>query len=67
MNKIKLPDVQDKFMWDIWMSMYHLPILTVADELALFEHLIIGSLSLIELAEELRLSCRSIEILAKDH
>ena len=65
MKKIMLPDVQDNCMWDIWMSMYHLSILTVADELALFVHLINGHLSLIELAESLHLSCRSIEILVE--
>ncbi|MFO3392176.1 methyltransferase [Legionella pneumophila serogroup 8] len=63
MKKINCPDVKDNLMWDIWMSMYHLTILSVADELALFVHLNNKSLSLIQLAQALQLNSRSIEIL----
>jgi len=65
MENIKQPNVKDNFMWDIWMSMYHLSILSVADELALFENLANKSLSLIELAQTLQLNIRSVEILVK--
>jgi acetylserotonin N-methyltransferase len=64
MKEIKLPDAQDKFMWDIWMSMYHLPILTVADELSLFVPLKNKDLSRVKLAQALHLSTRAVEILA---
>jgi hypothetical protein len=36
MNILKLNPVNDKIMWDIWMSSYHMSSLTVADELGLF-------------------------------
>lgn len=63
MIKIKLPNVQDNSMWDIWMSMYHLSILTVADEVGLFAQLRCKKLTLIELAEILHLSYRAVEVL----
>ena len=65
MIKIKLPNVQDNSMWDIWMSMYHLSILTVANELGLFVYLRCKKLTLIELAEMLHLSYRAVEVLAR--
>lgn len=63
MKKIPLPDVHDHFMWDIWMSMYHLSILSVADELTIFLQLKNKNLSLVHLAELLNLNRRAIEIL----
>lgn len=63
MNKIKLPDAQDNFMWDIWTSMYHLSIITVADELGLFVQLTNKNLNITQLAKALQLSRRSIEVL----
>lgn len=65
MKEIELPDVQDNFMWDIWMSIYHLAIITVADELGLFVHLSKKDLSLIKLAHVLHLNSRAIEILVQ--
>ncbi|MGQ3892023.1 methyltransferase [Legionella sp. CNM-4043-24] len=65
MKKINLPDVKDNFMWDIWMSIYHLSALAVADELALFVNLSNKSRSLTELAQTLQLNSRSIEIIVK--
>jgi len=63
MRKLIPPDVQDNFIWDMWMSMYHLAILTVADELAFFVHLQNKRLTSIQLAETIQISNRSIEIL----
>ncbi len=36
---MKLPTCDDQSIWDVWASMFHLPALTVADELGLFSFL----------------------------
>jgi predicted O-methyltransferase YrrM len=35
-NQVDQPDCTDKLIWDVWMSIYHFPALTAADELGLF-------------------------------
>ncbi|MCP4397333.1 MAG: methyltransferase [bacterium] len=56
-----VPLYDDKPLWDIWGSMYHLALLGVADELHLFEALESQALSLPELARKLEIGFRAAE------
>ena len=37
---LKLPTCDDRLVWDVWMSVYHFPTLTVADDLDLLPWLL---------------------------
>lgn len=63
MNNVRNPIVSDKAMWDIWMSIYHLSIVSAADELNLFNTLKNKKLTITELSEAIGLDHRSITAL----
>jgi hypothetical protein len=58
-----LPPTDDKRLWDVWLSHYHFPTLTAADELGLFRLLEPRALSAAEIATGLKLSPRATEAL----
>ena len=60
---LELPSGDDKRMWEVWLSYYHFPTLTVADELGLFPLLEKAPLSAAEIANALKLSPRATEAL----
>jgi acyl transferase domain-containing protein/NAD(P)-dependent dehydrogenase (short-subunit alcohol dehydrogenase family)/SAM-dependent methyltransferase len=69
MNRNKIADFQvsavdDKILWDIWLSMYHLATVSVADEINLFQALETTPLSFAELAKQLGISTRAAETLS---
>lgn len=49
----ELPPTDDRAIWDTWLSMYHLPSLTVADELGILQSLHGSPCSAIALADRL--------------
>lgn len=61
---LELPSSDDRRMWDVWMSYYHFPTLTVADELGLFGLLEKAPLTGDEIAKSMNLSPRATEVLA---
>lgn len=65
MKKIIRPFAQDNPMWDIWMSMYHLPVVSVSDHLGLFSQICDKGLNAISLSKKLKVSIRSVEVLAE--
>lgn len=65
MKNLILPDTEDKIMWDLWMSTYHISIVTAADELNLFALLNNKQLNLLQIAEALQLNSRAIQILSE--
>ncbi|HXX94985.1 MAG TPA: methyltransferase, partial [Planctomycetota bacterium] len=60
---LELPPSDDRRLWDVWLSYYHLPTLTAADELGLFALLEKAPLTADQLARELKLSARAAEAL----
>ena len=60
---LELPSGDDKRMWEVWLSYYHFPTLTVADEVGLFPLLEKGPLAAGEIATALKLSPRATEAL----
>jgi len=63
MKKIKISEVCDKPMWDIWMSAYHLSSITVAHQIGLFQALSKEKLSRVLLGKKLGVNNRAISIL----
>jgi cyclopropane fatty-acyl-phospholipid synthase-like methyltransferase len=61
---LDLPSCDDKRMWETWLSYYHFPTLTVADEVGLFPLLEKAPLTAGEIAQALKLSPRATEALA---
>ncbi len=61
-NLIK-PLSSDSPMWDMWLSMYHLATITVADELGLFKEIHVNEISIDQLAKKLNIDKRGIEAL----
>jgi hypothetical protein len=59
----ELPDCHDRPIWDIWLSMHHLPAMSVADELGVFQVLESGPVTHAETAERLGLNRRATDIL----
>src|SRR5262245_25523169 len=57
-----LPGSEDRAIWDIWLSMYRLPAMAVADELQIFQHLARGPALAADLARDLELNPRAVEI-----
>src|SRR5258707_7047949 len=57
------PPMDDRPIWDIWLSQYQLPVVLVADELGLFGLLDREPLTWGELVDRLELPDRSVEIL----
>ena len=59
---LELPTTDDRPVWDHWLSMYHLPAVTAAIELDMFESLAASPATHDELARRLGLSERATEI-----
>jgi hypothetical protein len=57
------PTVDDRAIWDLWLSQYRLPVVLVADELGLFEFLKNRPSDLAAIAAHLGLAPRSAETL----
>jgi len=57
--RLEPPTCTDALLWDTWLSVYRLPVLTVADELGVFRLLESRPLSSNEIAEELALGLRA--------
>lgn len=60
---IELPTCDDKPVWDLWLSVYRLPAIAVADELGLFDALNECPAGAEELAERLQFDARALSIL----
>lgn len=58
-----IPTCDDRLLWETWMSMFHFPTLTVADELGLFPFLEKSPATATEVAQNLDLRSRSTEAL----
>ena len=58
-----IPSCDDRPVWDVWLSVYHLPAVTVADELGLFDAIDATPGSAAELAERTGCSERGLSIL----
>jgi predicted O-methyltransferase YrrM len=58
-----LPATTDRLIWDIWLSMHHLPAMAVADELEIFSTLATRSQSASELADQRAFNRRATEVL----
>ena len=52
----------DRLVWDTWLAMYRLPVLTVADEVGTFVALSAQSLTTDELAARLAVGARALAI-----
>jgi len=63
MMKLEIPTTDDRLLWDVWLSMWWLPALTVADELALFDALAERPSTPGELARRLGFDARGLDIL----
>jgi precorrin-6B methylase 2 len=63
MRKIKSLNASDKPMWDIWMSIYQLSTVTVADEIGLFQALKKNKTHIDALAKILGISNHATEII----
>ena len=57
------PVVDDRAIWDAWLSMHHFPAMAAADEVGLFQALCVGRSSTNELAARLELDDRALGIL----
>ena len=57
------PMVDDRAIWDTWLSMHHFPAVAAADEVGLFKELCAGRRRTEELAAELDLDARALGIL----
>ncbi|MBD2436643.1 methyltransferase [Nostoc sp. FACHB-110] len=62
-KKLSIPTCDDRLLWETWMSMFHFPTLTVADELGLFTLLEKSPATADEVAQSLDLGHRSTEAL----
>ena len=60
---LELPTCDDRLIWDVWLSRWQLPALTVADELGLFAQLEHGPATRNELTARLELGPRGAEVL----
>src|SRR5436305_2096788 len=57
------PTCDDRLIWEIWLSRYHLPALTVADQIGLFSFLAQSPATIEEVAVGLSLGPRGAEVL----
>lgn len=65
MKKLISPSISDKPMWDIWMSRYHLAVVSVADELNLFGAINTNKLNVSQIADRVGVLPRSIELISE--
>jgi 3-hydroxy-5-methyl-1-naphthoate 3-O-methyltransferase len=56
------PTTDDRIIWDTWLSAYRQPVLTVADEVGTFAALSDRSLTTAELAAEIKVDARALQI-----
>ena len=56
-------DETDKILWDMWMTAYYLPIVTVGDEIGYFKILDKENIEIYQISKELNISLRGAEIL----
>jgi acetylserotonin N-methyltransferase len=61
-TEYRLPAVDDRIIWDIWLSAQRLPAMAVADELGLFDELARGPATSAELAQRLGYDARGVEV-----
>lgn len=59
----ELPATEDRAIWDIWLSMYRLPAMAVADELGIVAALNSAPATVAETAERLKLNRRGTHVL----
>ncbi len=62
-DNTEMPPCDDKLLWDVWTSLFHLPALTVADELGLFTFLDETPAAAEEVAEHFSLQITPTEAL----
>jgi len=62
MNAYQMPVVDDRAIWDLWLSQHHLPSITVADEIGLFTALEAGPRDTAALAEACDVEARALGI-----
>src|SRR6185436_1489686 len=55
------PTVDDRAIWDLWLSQYQLPIVLIADELGLFEFVECATPDVEAAGEHVKLDSRSTE------
>jgi 2-polyprenyl-3-methyl-5-hydroxy-6-metoxy-1,4-benzoquinol methylase len=60
---LDIPTTDDRLVWDVWLSMWWLPSVTVADELEIFDHLAERPATPGELSGRLGLDHRGVDIL----
>lgn len=60
--RYELPAAEDRRIWDIWLSMHHLPAMAVADELGIFGALAAAPATAAEAAQRLALNRRAADI-----
>ena len=51
--------VNDRSVWDVWLSAYHMPVVTVADEVGTFKALSAKAMTSEELAAEIGVDARA--------
>lgn len=61
-GELRSPPVDDRLIWDCWLSMHHLPAMLAANEIGLFDALAEGSLPIDELAARCGVNARSLGI-----
>jgi len=52
----------DRLIWDTWLAMYRLPVLTVADEVGTFSALTARALTTTELAQSINVDARAVAV-----
>ena len=65
MMKYEIPSSDDSLIWDIWLSMYHMPCVTAALEIGLFELIAKDPLSMPEFVDRSGLNERGIKALLR--
>lgn len=60
-TNMEMPSCDDRLLWDILLSAYHFPVLSVADELGVFPLLAVTPFSATEFAKKLSLGARASE------
>jgi len=61
--RYELPASQDRAIWDIWLSMYQLPAMAVADELGVFTALASAPATAAEIAQRFGFNRRATDVL----
>ncbi len=61
-GQYEAPNVDDKAIWDLWLSMHYLPAATAADELGIIDALCARPMTLDELLQDLSLNRRALGV-----